>query len=42
MCDWSPLGDWITFASDRDDNFEIWMIRPDGSGLRKLIGGGRP
>jgi Tol biopolymer transport system component len=40
MCDWSPTGEWIVFASDRGGNFEIWLIKPDGSGLHKLIGGG--
>jgi tricorn protease-like protein len=40
MCDWSRKGDWIVFASDRDGDFDIWLIRPDGSGLHKLIGGG--
>jgi Tol biopolymer transport system component len=40
MCDWSPTGEWIAFASDRDENYEIWLVRPDGSDLRKLIGGG--
>ena len=40
MCDWSHDGKWITFASDRDSNYEIWLVRPDGSDLHKLIGGG--
>jgi Tol biopolymer transport system component len=40
MADWSPMGDWIVFASDRDGEFDVWRIRPDGSGLRKLVGGG--
>jgi Tol biopolymer transport system component len=40
MCDWSPTGEWITFASDRGGSFEVYLIRPDGSGLRKLVGGG--
>jgi len=40
MCDWSPSGEWIVFSSDRDGDFEIWLIRPDGSGLSKLISGG--
>jgi hypothetical protein len=40
MGHWSPTGKWIAFASDRDGNFDIWLIKPDGSGLRKLIGGG--
>ena len=40
MCDWSPTGELIAFASDRDGDFDIWLIKPDGSGLQKLIGGG--
>ncbi|NJN05484.1 MAG: hypothetical protein HC814_02550, partial [Rhodobacteraceae bacterium] len=33
---WSPAGDWITFTSFRDGNYEIYRIRPDGSGVRRL------
>src|SRR5206468_2631900 len=33
-------GDWIVFASDRGGDFEVYLIRPDGSGLRKLVSGG--
>ena len=34
---WSPSGDLIAFASDRDGpTFEIYTIRPDGSGLRRI------
>ena len=40
MCDWSPTGDWIAFASDRDKGFEVWLVRPDGSDLHKLVAGG--
>ena len=40
MADWSPAGDWIAFASDRDGEFAIWMIQPDGAGLHRVIGGG--
>jgi len=28
--------EWIAFYSDRDDNPEIYVIHPDGSGLRRL------
>ena len=35
---WSPRGDWIAFTSDRDgdEQFRIYLIRPDGTGLHKL------
>jgi Tol biopolymer transport system component len=37
-----PTGEWIALASDRDGDFEIWLVHPDGTGLRKLVrGGGR-
>ncbi|KAJ7965514.1 Protein TolB like [Quillaja saponaria] len=44
MCNWSPDGDWIAFASDRDNpgsgSFEMYMIHPNGTGLRKIIQSG--
>lgn len=44
MCNWSPDGEWIAFASDRHDpgsgSFEIYLIHPNGTGLRKLIQSG--
>jgi Tol biopolymer transport system component len=33
---WSPDGQWIAFASDRDGDFEIYKIKPDGTGLTQL------
>jgi TolB protein len=35
---WSPRGDWIVFVSDReqDEQFNCFLIRPDGTGLHKL------
>jgi TolB protein len=34
---WSPKGDEIAFASDREDrDWEIYAIRPDGTGLRRV------
>ncbi|TKY74238.1 TolB protein [Spatholobus suberectus] len=44
MCNWSPDGEWIAFASDRHDpgsgSFELYLIHPNGTGLRKLIQSG--
>jgi TolB protein len=36
---WSPDGRWIAFASDRGrpGEPEIWLMRPDGSGARRLV-----
>ncbi|MGQ9488868.1 MAG: TolB family protein [Armatimonadota bacterium] len=28
--------DWILFVSDRSGNPDLWVIRPDGSGLRQI------
>jgi Tol biopolymer transport system component len=33
---WSPLGDVIAFTSFRDNDFDIYTIRPDGTGLKRL------
>jgi TolB protein len=33
---WSPDGKWIVFSADNDDSSAIWLIRPDGTGLREL------
>ena len=33
---WSPDGKWIAFASDRNGNFDIYVIHPDGTGMRQL------
>jgi len=33
---WSPKGDAIMFTTDRDGDFELYTIRPDGTGLRRL------
>jgi Tol biopolymer transport system component len=44
MCNWSPDGEWIAFASDRESpgsgSFELFLIHPNGTGLRKLIQSG--
>lgn len=33
---WSPTGDLIAFTSHRDGDYEIYTIRPDGTGLTRL------
>ncbi|CBI18981.3 unnamed protein product, partial [Vitis vinifera] len=44
MCNWSPDGDWIVFASDRENpgggGFELYVIHPNGTGLRKVVHSG--
>ena len=35
---WSPDGEWIVFSLQRADRGQIFMIRPDGTGLRKVTG----
>lgn len=46
---WSPSGDWIVFASNRSGPFDLYVVRPDGSDLRRItnsgslsVGYGRP
>jgi TolB protein len=35
---WSPDSQWIVFASNRDDpNFDLYVIRPDGTGVQRLL-----
>jgi Tol biopolymer transport system component len=33
---WSPLGNWIAFDGQQDAQFDIFLIRPDGTGLVNL------
>lgn len=37
--DWSPTGDEIAFASDREGTFDIWAVKADGTGLRRVTSG---
>jgi len=37
---WSPDGAWIAFAKDRGYFGGIWVIHPDGSGLRRVTATG--
>lgn len=40
---WSPDGRHIAFVSDRDDGeWAVWVMRPDGSGQRRLFKLGGP
>lgn len=36
---WSPDGEWIAFASGGEDSFDIWRMRPDGTGTEQLTTG---
>lgn len=33
---WSPDGEKIIFTSDRTGNYELWMMNPDGTGLKQI------
>ena len=35
---WSPDGEWIVFGLQRPDRAEIYMVRPDGTGQRRVTG----
>ncbi|MGE5509141.1 MAG: hypothetical protein ACM3RP_11745 [Chitinophagales bacterium] len=39
---WSPDGQLIAFSSDRGGSRQIWVVHPDGRGLRALTAGGDP
>lgn len=37
---WSPDGRWIAFSANRERPiFDLYVIRPDGSGLQRMFGG---
>ena len=33
---WSPDGNWIAYSSTRDDNQELYVVKPDGSQRKRL------
>jgi dipeptidyl aminopeptidase/acylaminoacyl peptidase len=41
--EWSPTGDWLAFvlAPGGGMNTQIYLVRPDGTGLRRLTDGGK-
>jgi Tol biopolymer transport system component len=34
--EWSPDGEWIAFLSDRSGHVDLYVVHPDGTGLRRL------
>ena len=41
--EWSPTGDWLAFtlAPGGGMNEQVYLVRPDGTGLKRLTDGGR-
>jgi len=37
--DWSPKGDLIAFQGYKGGTFHIWVMKPDGTGVRQLTSG---
>jgi TolB protein len=37
--DWSPTGEWIVFAGSLGNETHLYLIKPDGTGLRRLTRG---
>ncbi|MFZ5912050.1 MAG: S9 family peptidase [Chloroflexota bacterium] len=33
---WSPDGKWVAFICQEDGHDDLWMVRPDGSGLHQV------
>jgi len=40
LANWSPDGSKIAFDTDRDGNFEVYLMNPDGTGLVDLTNSG--
>lgn len=38
--DYTPGGDWVWFNGERDGSVDLWRIRPGGSDLERMTGGG--
>jgi dipeptidyl aminopeptidase/acylaminoacyl peptidase len=34
---WSPDGQWVLFATRRTDEFDLWRVRSDGSGVEEPV-----
>lgn len=39
---WSPAGDRIAFASNHEGNYDVYLIRPDGTGLTRITRSAQP
>lgn len=37
---WSPDGQWIAFLSSKESDNDVWLVKPDGSGARRLTNSG--
>ncbi len=37
--DWSPRGDLVAFQGYKSGNFHIWVMKPDGTGIRQVTDG---
>ncbi|MWR20535.1 hypothetical protein GN074_08385, partial [Helicobacter pylori] len=36
---WSPDGNWITFQSNRDGRFQVYIMKADGTAITQLTKG---